>query len=172
MKNLTEGNQSESDESLKVATSPEATQASPEENQSASDESLKLTQVVTTSPSLTERIYAAVRLIPRGKVASYSQIAALMGNKNLRRYVGNVLHKNPSNDITPCHRVVNARGKCSGSFAFGGENVQRDKLEAEGVVFIKDHVDMESCGISDDDFQEMSARLKVFRAFKSLFFGI
>ncbi|MBQ1670477.1 MAG: MGMT family protein, partial [Treponema sp.] len=43
--------------------------------------------------SLAERIYAAVRLIPRGKVASYSQIAALAGNCNLRRYVGNALHK-------------------------------------------------------------------------------
>lgn len=59
---------------------------------------------------LKEKIYAAVRLIPRGKVASYSQIAALAGNCNLRRYVGNALHENPSNQITPCHRVVNAKG--------------------------------------------------------------
>ena len=59
---------------------------------------------------LAEKIYAAVRLIPRGKVATYSQIAALVGNRNLRRYVGNALHKNPSNAITPCHRVVNAKG--------------------------------------------------------------
>lgn len=50
---------------------------------------------------LAEKIYAAVRLIPRGKVATYSQIAALTGNRNLRRYVGNALHKNPSNAITP-----------------------------------------------------------------------
>ena len=49
---------------------------------------------------LAEKIYAAVRLIPRGKVATYSQIAALVGNRNLRRYVGNALHKNPSNAIT------------------------------------------------------------------------
>ncbi len=42
---------------------------------------------------LKETIYAAVRLIPRGKVASYSQIAALAGNCNLRRYVGNALHE-------------------------------------------------------------------------------
>ena len=82
--------------------------------------------------SLAERIYAAVRLIPRGKVASYSQIAALAGNRNLRRYVGNALHKNPSNSLTPCHRVVNAKGYCSGSFAFGGSLAQQEKLEAEG----------------------------------------
>ena len=58
---------------------------------------------------LAEKIYAAVRLIPRGKVATYSKIAALVGNCNLRRYVGNALYKNTSNSVTPCHRVVNAK---------------------------------------------------------------
>ena len=109
--------------------------------------------------SLAEKIYAAVRLIPRGKVASYSQIAALLGNCNLRRYVGNALHKNPSNEITPCHRVVNAKGFCSGSFAFGGGDVQRQKLEAEGVSFVDGHVDLVQCGITEDEFEEMSAEL-------------
>ena len=112
------------------------------------------------SPSLPQTIYAAVRLIPRGKVASYSQIAALAGNKNLRRYVGNALHKNPSNSFTPCHRVVNAQGFCSGSFAFGGSGAQRQKLEAEGVEFLKGHVDMEKFAITQDDFEMMSADLK------------
>ena len=92
---------------------------------------------------LAERIYAAVRCIPHGKVASYSQIAARAGNRNLRRYVGNVLHKNPDPAVTPCHRVVNARGFCSGSFAFGRSGVQRQKLEAEGVSFTATgHVDL------------------------------
>ena len=112
------------------------------------------------APPLAEKIYAAVRLIPRGKVASYSQIAALAGNCNLRRYVGNTLHKNPSNSVTPCHRVVNAKGFCSGSFAFGGGDVQREKLETEGVVFTGGHVDMEAHGITEDDFEEMRAGLK------------
>ena len=107
-----------------------------------------------------EKIYAAVRLIPYGKVASYSQIAALMGNCNLRRYVGNALHKNPSNAVTPCHRVVNAKGFCSGSFAFGGADVQRQKLEAEGVLFVDGHVDLARHGISEDDFEQMSAELE------------
>lgn len=111
------------------------------------------------SQSLAERIYAAVRLIPHGKVASYSQIAALMGNCNLRRYVGNALHKNPSNAVTPCHRVVNAKGFCSGSFAFGGGGVQREKLEAEGVSFVDGHVDLARYGITEDDFEEMRAEL-------------
>ena len=112
------------------------------------------------SQLLAEKIYAAVRMIPCGKVASYSQIAALAGNRNLRRYVGNVLHKNPSNKITPCHRVVNAKGFCSGSFAFGGPDVQRKKLEDEGVVFVDEHVDMLRCCITEDDFEIMRAELE------------
>ncbi|MBQ7158272.1 MAG: MGMT family protein [Treponema sp.] len=115
---------------------------------------------LSATPSLAEKIYAAVRLIPRGKVASYSQIAALMGNCNLRRYVGNALHKNPSNSVTPCHRVVNAKGFCSGSFAFGGVDVQRQKLKAEGVSFIDGHVDMAQHGITEDDFEQMHAELQ------------
>ncbi len=111
-------------------------------------------------PSLDQKIYAAVRLIPKGKAASYSQVAALVGNCNLRRYVGNALHKNPSNSVTPCHRVVNAKGFCSGSFAFGGSDVQRKKLEAEGVVFTDGHVDLAKCGIGEDDFEMMRAELE------------
>jgi methylated-DNA-protein-cysteine methyltransferase-like protein len=109
--------------------------------------------------SLAEKIYAAVRLVPCGKVATYSQIAALMGNCNLRRYVGNALHKNPSNSITPCHRIVNAKGFCSGSFAFGGGDVQKNKLETEGVGFIDGHVDMTRYSITQDDFNAISAEL-------------
>ena len=110
---------------------------------------------------LTERIYAAVRCIPHGKVATYSQIAALAGNRNLRRYVGNTLHKNPDNSFTPCHRVVNAKGFCSGSFAFGGPLVQQQKLEAEGVRFTQGHVDMERFCITEDDFEEMHLKLEI-----------
>jgi len=109
--------------------------------------------------NLAEIIYSAVRLIPKGKVASYSQIAAIAGNHNLRRYVGNVLHKNPSNKITPCHRVVNAKGFCSGSFSFGGPDAQRKKLEAEGVSFVDGHVDLEHHLIDEDDFEAMVAML-------------
>ncbi len=112
-------------------------------------------------PSFSEKVYAAVRLIPRGKVATYSQIAALLGNCNLRRAVGNALHKNPSNDRTPCHRVVNVRGGCSGSFAFGGPDVQRAKLEEEGVSFANGHVDLSCHGITHDDFEQMRAELEV-----------
>ena len=114
----------------------------------------------TISP-VAQKIYSAVRLIPRGKVATYSQIAALAGNKNLRRYVGNALHKNPEPGVIPCHRVVNAGGFCSGSFAFGGANVQQEKLEAEGVTFVDGHVDMEKFCIDEDDFESMKMELEL-----------
>ena len=112
-----------------------------------------------TELSLAEKIYVAVRQIPRGKVASYSQIAALVGNCNLCRYVGNALHKNPSNSVTPCHRVVNAKGYCSGSFAFGGSLLQQQKLEAEGIEFIDGHIDMKRFAITEEDFEIMRAAL-------------
>lgn len=105
-----------------------------------------------------QKIYNAVKLIPRGKVATYSQIAALAGNCNLRRYVGNALHVNPEPGIIPCHRVVNAKGFCSGSFAFGGPQVQQEKLEAEGVIFVDGHVDMERFCINEDEFESIALR--------------
>ena len=78
--------------------------------------------------NLAQKIYAAVRLIPKGKVASYSQVAALAGNCNLRRYVGNALHKNPSNSVTPCHRVVNASGRLAPHYP-----AQASLLTSEGI---------------------------------------
>ena len=92
---------------------------------------------------LAEIIYAAVRQIPRGKVASYSQIAALAGNCNLRRYVGNALHKNPDPSVIPCHRVVNAKGELAGNYAFGGAWKQAEILESEGVEVTDGRVDLE-----------------------------
>ncbi len=107
-----------------------------------------------------QKIYEAVKLIPRGKVATDSQIAALAGNYNLRRYVGNALHVNPEPGIIPCHRVVNAKGFCSGSFAFGGPQIQQDKLEEEGVVFVDGHVDMERFCIDEEEFLVIASEAK------------
>jgi methylated-DNA-protein-cysteine methyltransferase-like protein len=110
-------------------------------------------------PNLDQIIYAAVRCIPLGKVATYSQIAALARNCNLRRYVGNSLHRNPNNSTTPCHRVVNSKGFCSGSFAFGGSDEQQKKLQAEGIGFINNHVDMQKFCITQEDFEIMREEL-------------
>ncbi len=85
-----------------------------------------------------ERIYDIVKLIPRGKVASYGQIAALAGNPRLSRVVGYALHVNPDPDGIPCYRVVRKDGGLSEAFAFGGINVQRELLAKDGVEFTDD----------------------------------
>ncbi len=90
-----------------------------------------------------ERIYEVVKAIPRGKVASYGQVAAYAGNPRWARVVGYALHVNPDPDNIPCFRVVTREGKLSEAFAFGGENRQRELLENEGVEFLPDgRVDM------------------------------
>ncbi|MBR1831838.1 MAG: MGMT family protein [Ruminiclostridium sp.] len=85
-----------------------------------------------------EQIYAVVNRIPRGKVASYGQVAKLVGNPRLSRVVGYALHVNNDPERVPCYRVVNRFGEVSSAFAFGGENVQREMLLADGVEFDSD----------------------------------
>ncbi len=94
----------------------------------------------------TKRIYEVVRQIPRGRVASYGQVAALAGNPRGARGVGFALHRNPQPGVIPCHRVVFKDGSVCTGFAFGGPQVQRRMLEEEGVVFLPDgRVDMARC---------------------------
>ena len=91
-----------------------------------------------------ERIYAVVRQIPPGRVATYGQIAARAGNPRWARVVGYALHDNPEPGVIPCHRDVNRFGETSKAFAFGGEDVQRRLLEKEGVRFTAEgRVDLE-----------------------------
>jgi len=82
-----------------------------------------------------EKIYEVVKSIPKGRVATYGQVALLAGNPHWARVVGYALHVNPEPGVIPCHRVVNREGKVAPGFAFGGEDVQRQLLEAEGIVF-------------------------------------
>lgn len=90
-----------------------------------------------------EKIYAVVRQIPYGQVATYGQIAALAGNKRWSRVVGYALHVNPDEKGIPCYRVVTKEGFPSKAFAFGGENRQIELLMSEGILFLDGHVDME-----------------------------
>lgn len=97
--------------------------------------------------SVFERIYTVVRQIPKGKVATYGYVALLAGNPHWARVVGYALHVNPDPFVIPCHRVVNREGRTAPSFAFGGETVQRDLLEQEGIVFESDgHIDLKKYG--------------------------
>jgi O-6-methylguanine DNA methyltransferase len=96
--------------------------------------------LVTDSP--TKRIYEAVKKIPKGCVATYSQVAEVAGDRKMARAVGNALHKNPDPDNIPCFRVVNAKGELAGEFAFGGLGAQAKLLEAEGITVTDGKVDL------------------------------
>ena len=85
-----------------------------------------------------EKIYEVVKTIPKGKVATYGQVALLAGNPRWARVVGYALHVNPDPGTVPCHRVVNQKGQLSSAYAFGGAKAQRIRLEQEGIVFEKD----------------------------------
>lgn len=100
--------------------------------------------LVTDSPS--KRIYEAVKRIPKGKVVSYSRVAAMAGNPRMCRAVGNALHHNPDPENIPCYRVVNAKGELSGAFAFGGADEQERRLAADGIPVINGKVDLEKYG--------------------------
>lgn len=103
-------------------------------------------ELVMDSP--TKRIYEAVKRIPKGKVATYGQVAEMAGDKKMARAVGNALHKNPDPEHIPCFRVVNAKGELAGAFAFGGEGAQAKRLEEDGVEVIDGKVDLSKYGIS------------------------
>lgn len=91
-----------------------------------------------------EKIYEVVKSIPKGKVATYGQVAFLAGNPRWSRVVGYALHVNPDPSTIPCHRVVNREGKVAPGFAFGGAGIQRGLLESEGIVFEPDgRIDLE-----------------------------
>jgi O-6-methylguanine DNA methyltransferase len=100
--------------------------------------------LVTDSPS--KRIYEAVKMIPRGKVATYGKVAELAGDKKMARAVGNALHKNPDPDSIPCYRVVNSKGRLAGEFAFGGAGEQAKLLEADGIEVVDGKVDLKKYG--------------------------
>jgi len=82
-----------------------------------------------------KRIYAVVKRIPKGRVATYGQIAELAGLGGHARQVGYALHATPDDLIIPWHRVINARGEVSLRSMPGYEGYQRALLEDEGVVF-------------------------------------
>ena len=86
-----------------------------------------------------ERITSIVAMIPAGRVATYGQIAALAGMPRHARLVGRTLRELPSGSKLPWFRVVNASLRISRRTG-GSENLQRRRLEAEGVEFIGERV--------------------------------
>ena len=96
--------------------------------------------------SFYDRVYEAVCRIPKGKVATYGQIAMLAGSPRASRVVGYALHVNPKPGVIPCHRVVNREGRLAPSFAVGGTDAQQRLLEGEGVSVQDGYVDLKRFG--------------------------
>jgi methylated-DNA-protein-cysteine methyltransferase-like protein len=82
----------------------------------------------------TRRALEAIRAVPRGRVATYGQIADMAGNPRAARQVVRLLHSSSQKERLPWHRLVNGRGTISLPPGRGYEE-QRALLEAEGVVF-------------------------------------
>lgn len=89
-----------------------------------------------------ELLWQFLKDIPTGMVVTYTDCANVLGNPNLRRYVGHLLHNNPSPDTIPCYKVVNSKGRLAPNFAFGGKDSQRELLESEGIVINNDFVNL------------------------------
>ena len=89
-----------------------------------------------------ESVYAVVKRIPKGKVLTYGDVARAAGAPRCARQVGWALHSNPEPGVIPCHRVVFSDGRLTEGFAFGGKEVQKALLEAEGVQFDNDIIDL------------------------------
>lgn len=89
-----------------------------------------------------QNVYNITRQIPKGKVATYAQIARLAGNPKAARAVGMCMRTNPDVPATPCHRVVASDGRLTGYSAGAGLFTKSEMLLAEGVHFIRDKVDL------------------------------
>lgn len=89
------------------------------------------------------RIYAVVRRVPKGRVATYGQVAALAGLPGHARQVGYAMYALSNDTAVPWQRVINAKGEVSRRSTPGWEQEQRLRLEREGVVFdVRGKVDL------------------------------
>jgi O-6-methylguanine DNA methyltransferase len=89
-----------------------------------------------------DKIYQLARQIPKGKVATYGQLAELAGSPGAARAVGMCMKTNPNAPHTPCHRVIASNGKLTGYSAGEGIKTKKQMLMDEGVKFIGDRVNL------------------------------
>ena len=87
------------------------------------------------APNFYEEVWAFVRGVPSGSVVTYGQVAVLLGSPSAARAVGYALRALPPDTDIPWWRVINARGGISLKGRGGGADLQRSRLEDEGVVF-------------------------------------
>lgn len=90
-------------------------------------------------PSFRERVEAVVAQIPRGRVMTYGQLAAICGNARAARIVGGIAHFGDPN--LPWQRVVNKSGGLAAGYP-GGRHGHGEQLQAEGVEVVDDRVDI------------------------------
>lgn len=83
-----------------------------------------------------KEVYDIVETIPPGRVATYGQIAMLLGRPNGAKFVGYAMRSAPIERDLPCHRVVNKTGSLAPGHVFNGEENQREILEREGITFL------------------------------------
>jgi methylated-DNA-protein-cysteine methyltransferase-like protein len=92
-------------------------------------------------------VWKLVRKIPRGRVASYGQLATMLGKPRKARHVGYALHRTPDEMVLPWHRVINAQGKISFSAESQAYLLQKAMLEAEEITFENgDRIDFDRYG--------------------------
>jgi O-6-methylguanine DNA methyltransferase len=92
----------------------------------------------------TARVLTVVRAIPRGRVATYGDVAALAGRPRAARAVGTIMQRCKRADV-PCHRVVAAGGRLGG-YA-GNPLLKRSLLASEGVVFKGVRIQLDACRV-------------------------
>lgn len=85
-----------------------------------------------------QKVYEIVRRIPKGKVMTYGQIAALIGVPRAARAVGYALHWVAEEENMPCQRVVNRFGGLAAGYGWGGQQAHKADLLVEGVEVKED----------------------------------
>ena len=80
--------------------------------------------------------------IPKGYLATYGQIAELVGSPKSSRAVGNALHSNPDPIKVPCYKVVNGKGQLAKKYRYGGIKKQKEFLEKDGIEVVNYCVDL------------------------------
>jgi methylated-DNA-[protein]-cysteine S-methyltransferase len=100
---------------------------------------------VHDKPSIfAQRVYDVVRTIPRGKVATYRDVAQTLGIRSAQA-VGQALKTNPFAPEVPCHRVISSSGRLGGFFGeTAGARIEQktELLRAEGVTVVEGKIDM------------------------------
>lgn len=94
--------------------------------------------------SFTQKVHAAAKKIPRGKVSTYGAVAFAVGDPGAARAVGNALNKSPGMPSCPCHRVIRSNGDVGG---FANDTPAKVALlKKDGVVVANNWVDLRKYG--------------------------